>query len=98
MVETVPKRCIQRQQRVRPDLLLSRDTNADWAPSLRHKFLVPIRHVLFAFVEDGKAHDMPASGDGRTFSTSRTHRLVIQAHGHSGSNQKSTCVGTCADM
>ena len=25
----------------------------------------------------------------RTFSTSRTHREVIQHHGHSGSNQKS---------
>ena len=28
----------------------------------------------------------------RTFSTSSTHREVIQAQGHSGSNQKSTGV------
>ncbi|GGV12356.1 hypothetical protein GCM10010293_03140 [Streptomyces griseoflavus] len=35
----------------------------------------------------------------RTFSTSRTQREVIQAQGHSGSNQKSTGVaGDLSDM
>ncbi|BFO21554.1 hypothetical protein SHKM778_79420 [Streptomyces sp. KM77-8] len=35
----------------------------------------------------------------RTFSTSRTQREVIQAQGHSGSNQKSTGVaGVVSDM
>ncbi|BBC36343.1 hypothetical protein SGFS_076370 [Streptomyces graminofaciens] len=36
----------------------------------------------------------------RTFSTSSTHREVIQAQGHSGSNQKSTGVlpEVCSDM
>src|SRR6202451_752849 len=33
---------------------------------------------------------------GRSFSTSSIQRLVIHAHGHSGSNQKSTSVGSCS--
>src|SRR3984885_5258638 len=33
---------------------------------------------------------------GRTFSTSSIQRLVIHAHGHRGSNQKSTSVGSCS--
>src|ERR1700733_12370787 len=32
----------------------------------------------------------------RTFSTSSIQRLVIHAHGHRGSNQKSTSVGSCS--
>src|ERR1700691_1596958 len=35
---------------------------------------------------------------GRTFSTSSSQRDAIQAHGHSGSNQKSTGVGSCWAM
>src|SRR5215469_12123592 len=35
---------------------------------------------------------------GRAFWASSTHREVIQAHGHSGSNQKSTTVGSCSGM
>src|SRR5260370_17163760 len=35
---------------------------------------------------------------GRTFSTSSIHREAIHAHGHSGSNQKSTCVRSCCAM
>src|SRR5450755_1338583 len=35
---------------------------------------------------------------GRTCSTSSIQRDVIHAHGHSGSNQKSTGVGSCSAM
>src|ERR1700680_5235451 len=35
---------------------------------------------------------------GRTSSTSSIHREAIHAHGHRGSNQKSTTVGSCSAM
>src|SRR6266852_4229077 len=35
---------------------------------------------------------------GRTCSTSSIHREAIHAHGHKGSNQKSTTVGSCWAM
>ena len=56
-----------------------------------HALLVLVGQVLAVRVEDGQRHDVPAAWMSRTCSTSSIQREVIQAQGHSGSNQKSAC-------
>src|ERR1035438_10840152 len=70
-MEARAQRGVEITQHTGAELLLGRDAHPYRAPSLRHELLVALRHVLFALVQHGQAHDMPADFD-------RAHLLHFQ--------------------